>query len=350
MQDSEISFIVDQHGNKQFAVVPINLYYELIKKDLTGKLVLGEQEKQATIEPTTRSYSTISTIEKTQLTESQIDETNKEVLENRAIEIKEHQELQTHLNITSKTDEPTKALKTPIDLVEQNNQSFHLSQNERADEDLKLLDSDQNTETLEHPQDDQTKEANKHSQNEQNNEDLDNFQNDQNNEDLEKQSKEQLEEVALDQRNSSTTRSYHVRKRSRYNPLTPEFLKEKFAIYQQQIPKDAELFFYATKNILAWGYPVGSKRNPTFVVLASSTISDSTVDSLRIKAKNCRDQLIEDQLLVLDENAYRLVKNYEFHSPSLAACIVSGNNRSGGDAWKNIDGISLKNLGYSDRT
>ena len=39
-----------------------------------------------------------------------------------------------------------------------------------------------------------------------------------------------------------------------------------------------------------------------------------------------------------------------FNSPSLAASLVAGNNRSGLDAWQNSAGYTLKQSGFGKKT
>lgn len=61
--------------------------------------------------------------------------------------------------------------------------------------------------------------------------------------------------------------------------------------------------------------------------------------------KQLRRQLIEDGILVpLNEQQFRLVKNYVFDSPSAAASVLSGGSKNGRTEWKTRDGDTLKAL------
>lgn len=61
-----------------------------------------------------------------------------------------------------------------------------------------------------------------------------------------------------------------------------------------------------------------------------------------------RNVLIENGTMSYDSklNCYILNESYMTTSPSFAASLVAGNNRSGLDVWTTKDGYSLKDSGY----
>lgn len=57
-----------------------------------------------------------------------------------------------------------------------------------------------------------------------------------------------------------------------------------------------------------------------------------------------RNKLREDGVLIIHKNHLVFAKDHEFSSPSAAASVIHGGQANGLRAWKNGEGVSLKNL------
>ncbi|MFM2486113.1 DUF4357 domain-containing protein [Celerinatantimonas yamalensis] len=108
-------------------------------------------------------------------------------------------------------------------------------------------------------------------------------------------------------------------------------------------------FQFEVKQAKAFGYPVGSKTRPRFVVVKGSSANLGLTDSMRPAVRALREQLIADGVLAEGPNGYDFLRDYQFASPSLAACLIAGNARSGLDAWHDQWGRSLKERGYGKK-
>ncbi len=122
-------------------------------------------------------------------------------------------------------------------------------------------------------------------------------------------------------------------------------LKSSFDISEQ------ETYFFTVKGVNASGFPVGKKTSPGFMLNKGSMISPKCAASLRRQVADVRGLLIDRGIMAFDQklNCYVLQDSYMTTSPSFAASLVAGNNRSGLDAWVTRDGYSLKNSGYGSR-
>lgn len=109
------------------------------------------------------------------------------------------------------------------------------------------------------------------------------------------------------------------------------------------------LFLFEAKQAKAIGHPVGDKSSPEFLVKKGSTANIALAKSLRPAIRDLRQQLLNDGLLVKQGNVYSFNHEYLFKSPSAAACVIAGNPRSGMDAWKDMQGHSLKELGFGKK-
>ena len=109
------------------------------------------------------------------------------------------------------------------------------------------------------------------------------------------------------------------------------------------------LFLFEAKQAKAAGHPLGDMSKPKFVVTKGSTANIQQAKSLRPTIRELRQELIEKGILVEDKGVYSFTKEYIFKSPSAAACVIAGNPRSGMDAWRNMKGQSLKELGYGKK-
>ncbi|MCS0218241.1 anti-phage-associated DUF3780 domain-containing protein [Vibrio alginolyticus] len=110
------------------------------------------------------------------------------------------------------------------------------------------------------------------------------------------------------------------------------------------------LFLFEAKKAKAGGHPVGDMSKPEFVVGKGSTANIAVAKSLRPAIRELRKKLLDEGVLVEDGEVYSFTCEYTFKSPSLAACVIAGNPRSGMDAWRDLKGRSLKELGYGKKT
>ncbi|MFM2481766.1 DUF4357 domain-containing protein [Celerinatantimonas sp. YJH-8] len=115
---------------------------------------------------------------------------------------------------------------------------------------------------------------------------------------------------------------------------------------QEKIQAD---FQFEVKRASAYGYPAGSKSRPQFVVTKGSTANLGLTESMRPAVRELREQLLREHVLVETEQGYEFLRDHQFASPSLAACLIAGNARSGLDAWKDQWGRSLKDRGYGKK-
>lgn len=114
-------------------------------------------------------------------------------------------------------------------------------------------------------------------------------------------------------------------------------------------PSAEALFLFEAKQAKAAGYPIGDMSKPEFVVSKGSTANIQQAKSLRPAIKELRQELVKKQILFEDGEVYSFATEYTFTSPSAAACVIAGNPRSGMDAWRDMKGRSLKELGYGKK-
>ena len=94
------------------------------------------------------------------------------------------------------------------------------------------------------------------------------------------------------------------------------------------------------KGLVAHGY----ESTQGFVVKAGSQASVQVAPSLGLGAMNKRQELLADGVLLEQVGCLLFLQDYAFGSPSTAAGVVLGSSVNGRDAWKNEQGVSLKNL------
>lgn len=116
------------------------------------------------------------------------------------------------------------------------------------------------------------------------------------------------------------------------------------------VDSDGALFLFEAKLAKAVGLPIGDNHTPEFLVKKGSTTNIALANSLRPAIRELRQQLLDEAVLALDGDVYTFAKDYLFKSPSAAACIIAGNPRSGMDAWRDLHGRSLKELGYGKKS
>lgn len=88
----------------------------------------------------------------------------------------------------------------------------------------------------------------------------------------------------------------------------------------------------------------GQMTNEGFVVTKNSEIADSTTNSFPKSMKKLRDNLIKEGIIEIQDDIYKLTKDYLFSSPSAAASIVMGRSANGLNEWKSEDGRVLKSI------
>lgn len=109
------------------------------------------------------------------------------------------------------------------------------------------------------------------------------------------------------------------------------------------------LFLFEAKQAKAAGHPIGDMSKPGFVVTKGSTANIQQAKSLRPAIKELRQELATSGILIEDGEVLSFTQEYTFKSPSAAACVIAGNPRSGMDAWRDMKGQSLKDLGYGKK-
>ncbi|MNN12998.1 hypothetical protein D3C81_1260140 [compost metagenome] len=110
------------------------------------------------------------------------------------------------------------------------------------------------------------------------------------------------------------------------------------------------LFLFEAKLAKAIGQPVGEMSSPEFLVKKGSTANIALARSLRPAIRDLRQKLLDDGVLMKRGDVYSFEHEYQFKSPSAAACVIAGNPRSGMDAWRDLQGRSLKELGYGKKS
>lgn len=114
-------------------------------------------------------------------------------------------------------------------------------------------------------------------------------------------------------------------------------------------PGEREIYHFSGKGAESHGYPVGKRQNPGFMVLAGSTANGVDAASLREAVIELREELLAKGVLEPKEQGFLFTQDQLFNSPSLAASLVAGNNRSGLDAWHNSSGHTLKQSGFGKK-
>ncbi|MGX8726491.1 anti-phage-associated DUF3780 domain-containing protein [Legionella pneumophila] len=108
-------------------------------------------------------------------------------------------------------------------------------------------------------------------------------------------------------------------------------------------------FWFEAKKAKAEGYTVGVMSKPEFIVKKSSTANIAQANSQRPAISELRQKLLDEGVLLKEGDIYIFTRDYRFSSPSTAACLIAGNPRSGLDAWRDVDGRTLKKLGYGKK-
>ena len=99
-----------------------------------------------------------------------------------------------------------------------------------------------------------------------------------------------------------------------------------------------DYYYYEGKDWRATGY-VTSRG---FSVKEDSEARSGEVRSISLSHKALRARLKEEEVLVPRNGRLRFTVDYEFPTPSAAACVVGGHSISGPEAWKDKAKKSLK--------
>lgn len=98
---------------------------------------------------------------------------------------------------------------------------------------------------------------------------------------------------------------------------------------------DPEIFVFEGKDYKA----TGTTTADGFVVFKNSILSKNANSSLTKSLLDKRNKLISENII---DSAFTFTKDYIFSSPSTAASIISGNSTNGKTAWRNSQGMTLK--------
>jgi len=111
--------------------------------------------------------------------------------------------------------------------------------------------------------------------------------------------------------------------------------------------KNTDFMFCKIKNVKAKGRP---SENGFLVLKGSEAVLKErpSVKKYPYPSK-LREQLSSDGVLNLEKNKLVFTKDYEFSSPSSAASVIHGGHANGLQAWKDADGVSLKDLEQMDQ-
>lgn len=96
-----------------------------------------------------------------------------------------------------------------------------------------------------------------------------------------------------------------------------------------------EIFVFEGKDYKA----TGTTTADGFVVFKNSILSKKANSSLTKSLLDKRNKLISENII---DSAFTFTKDYIFSSPSTAASIISGNSTNSKTAWRNSQGMTLK--------
>ena len=108
---------------------------------------------------------------------------------------------------------------------------------------------------------------------------------------------------------------------------------------KKKINKNIRYSFVDDKN--RWNAN-GYETSSGFAVEKDSIANGETTDSLYPKYRQIREQLIKNGVIKENDEELIFVIDYEFDSPSQAACVVAGRSANGRTDWKDEDQVTLK--------
>ncbi len=88
----------------------------------------------------------------------------------------------------------------------------------------------------------------------------------------------------------------------------------------------------------------GQRSEEGFTIFKGSQAVETPVNSCPARLIKHREQLVEKGVMVLDNGCYIFAEDYEFSSPSAAACIIRGRSTNGLTAWLTDNNQSLKDI------
>lgn len=109
--------------------------------------------------------------------------------------------------------------------------------------------------------------------------------------------------------------------------------------------KDNKYFYI---NAVRGANAKGQITSEGVVVLKGSKMANNTVDSAQNWVIKKREELLEKEIVVENNDNYIFQKDYLFSSPSTAAAIVMGRNANGLREWKLENGMTLKEFEKPD--
>lgn len=118
-------------------------------------------------------------------------------------------------------------------------------------------------------------------------------------------------------------------------------------------PEPASLTPSAAEEVFTYSLPRkggrarGLWRFPTMLVLKGSTIADSEAPAMPAEYRRLRQKLIDIRVIERLNAGLTFTRDYPFDNPSIAACVVEGGSRDGYRSWKDSEGRTISDLGYS---
>ncbi|WP_257294447.1 GIY-YIG nuclease family protein [Endozoicomonas sp. YOMI1] len=106
--------------------------------------------------------------------------------------------------------------------------------------------------------------------------------------------------------------------------------------------ESAPLFHCKVKGSLM---ATGKRSEGGFTVFKGSQAVENPVNSCPERLRASRTRLIEKGILAESDNCYVFTEDYEFSSPSAAACTLRGRSTNGPTSWVNDHQQSLRDLG-----
>lgn len=106
-----------------------------------------------------------------------------------------------------------------------------------------------------------------------------------------------------------------------------------------------EVFTYSLPR--KGGRARGLWRYPTMVVLKGSTIAENEASAMPPDYRRLRQKLIDLGIIERMHGELTFTRDYAFENPSIAVCVVEGGSRDGYRSWKDSEGRTMSDLGYS---
>ena len=113
-------------------------------------------------------------------------------------------------------------------------------------------------------------------------------------------------------------------------------------------PKNSDMLTCKIKGVKATG---SSTKNGFLVLKDSQAVLNERLSVKKYPYPSIlRSQLISEGVLTQKSDKLVFTKDYEFSSPSAAASVIHGGHASGLREWKDVNGVSLKELEKKDMT